>query len=130
MKPVQASCPDCGSSHTAARRELFHLLMDGVSLEGAFRWYDERAHRACPPKSLFVVLFLMTLGAMIPAMGFWVLEHYAAQYWLVTVAALLLACLIVDALLTLRRYKDWVDEWLCGDCQHSFKLAPVLALID
>lgn len=130
LKPVPVDCPDCGSSHTASRRELFHSLMNGASLQGAFGWYDERAHHACPPKSLFVVLLLMTLGAMIPAMGFWVLEHYAAQQWLIAVAGLLLACLVVDAVLTFRRYKDWVGEWLCGDCHQSFTPTPVLELIE
>ena len=99
--------------------------MNGVPLQETFSWYDTRERRALPPKSLFVLLFTLVLLVTVPATGFWFLEHYPALQWMSTVAAVLLACLMVDATLTYQRYKNWSGEWLCGDCKGVF--APEMA---
>lgn len=113
-------CPGCGSHQVASRRQLFHLIVDGISLEGAFNWYDERARHAYPPRSLFVVLGLLAFGLSIPAVGFWILGYFPALQLLGGIASVLIACLLIDFLLTYKRYKNWVEEWLCGECQSVF----------
>ena len=122
MSTDHATCPACGSPHIASRRALFHQLMDGAAFGDAFGWYDEKAHHAVPPKSLFIVLSLLLLGLAVPAAGFWFLQHYPALQLLGSVAGILFVCLLTDVLLTYRRYKTWAGEWLCGDCQKVFAI--------
>jgi hypothetical protein len=113
-------CPGCGSRQVASRRQLFHLIVEGITLEGVFNWYDKRVRHAYPPKSLFVILGLLVLGLSVPAMGFWFLGHFPALQLLVGIASVLIACLLIDFLLTYKRYRNWVEEWLCGECQNVF----------
>jgi len=70
-------------------------------------------------------MFLLAIAVLtIPVTGFWVLEHFPAVTLLLSIAALLLVLLLVDVLLTYRRYKVWVGQWLCGRCRGVF--APTL----
>ena len=120
MSQLARNCPRCGSGKTASRRQLFHSLMCDVRPQGVFSWYDDSEPQALPPKSLFFMLLVLIAVLSVPAVGFWLLEHYPAVIWLVSVAALLSAVLLVDILLTYRRYKDWVGQWLCGSCREVF----------
>jgi len=97
--------------------------MDGTPVTGAFGWYSASLPRACPPKSLFVILSLWILGMALPAAGLWLFGFYLALQWLAIMALLSLLGLLVDVLLTYRRYKTWGGEWLCGECRGVFKLA-------
>lgn len=113
-------CPHCGSSNTASRRALFHTLMCGAQPQGAFAWYGERVPQALPPKSLLVIFLILIAALAVPAVGFWFLKHEYAVTWLLSVAALTLAVLVVDVSLTYRRYKAWAGQWLCGRCREVF----------
>ena len=95
--------------------------MAHTPVTGAFGWYDTSLPHACPPKSLFVILFLLILGMALPAVGLWLSGFYLALQWLIAMAMLSLLGLLIDVLLTYRRYKNWGDEWLCGECRGVFK---------
>lgn len=113
-------CPSCGSEQTASRRQLFHRLMYGAQPQSAFRWYGDGDPKALPPKSLFVMFTILMVVLAVPAIGCWFLQHYSALTGLLLVAALTLAFLLVDVLLTYRRYKVWAGQWLCGCCRGVF----------
>jgi hypothetical protein len=87
---------------------------------GIFAWYDESVRGACPPKSLFIVLLAVTGILVLPAVGLWVRELYAALAVLLSSVLILLACLCFDLFSTLRRYRAWHEEWLCGECRSNF----------
>lgn len=99
--------------------------MAETPVTGAFGWYSARFPHACPPKSLFVIFFLLSLAMALPAVALWSLGFYLALQWLIVIALLSLPALLIDVLLTYRRYKNWGDEWLCGECRGVFK--PSLA---
>ena len=98
--------------------------MAGVNIHGVFSWYDSEVRNAYPPKSVLLLLGLPLLLICLPAAGFWLLDYYAATKWLASVVVLLLVCLLFDVLLTYRRYKSWVREWLCGICHQVFEPEP------
>ena len=92
-------------------------------MDQAFSWYGEHSPYAFPPKSLFVVLLLLA-AVCVPGLLFWLPEGYAessgaAPLIAMTVAALS-TCLVVDVLLTYRRYKAWAKQRLCGDCKKVY----------
>jgi hypothetical protein len=95
-------------------------MMDKETGPG-FHWYDQRAPDACPPKSMFVILLMMIIAAVIPAGMFWYMEQYSALTWLASASLMLAGCLLFDALSTYRRYKEWGSEWLCSNCRSAFK---------
>ena len=88
--------------------------------QGVFAWYDEGVRGACPPKSLFLVLLAVTGILVLPAIGLWVRELYAVLAVLLSSVLVLLACLCFDLFSTLRRYRAWREEWLCGKCRSNF----------
>jgi hypothetical protein len=94
--------------------------MCGAQPQGAFAWYGEREPQALPPKSLLVIFLILIAALAVPAAGFWFLKHEYAVTWLLSVAALTLAVLVVDVLLTYSRYKVWAGQWLCGRCREVF----------
>lgn len=119
-RPMDETCPRCGSRRTASRRQLFHWLMDGGVRPGHFGWYSVEEPDAMPPKSLFVVLLLLLLGMSVPFIGLLLLGHYLALRWLSVMLLLILAGLLFDVFATYRRYKQWDEQWLCGECQSIF----------
>ena len=122
-----ATCPYCGSSRTASRRQLFHCLMQEQPLSRAFSWYSERTAGACPPKSLFFILLVMLALLGLPAAGLWARELHATLSLLGYALAVLLLCLAADLLVTFRRYRSWGSQWLCGDCRATFRRAGATA---
>ena len=115
------SCPDCRSPQTASRRQLFHCLMAGNELGKSFEWYSDRIPQACPPRSLFVVFMSLLVGMSVPAVILWYMGFYSALPALGAVSLCLLACLLLDVLLTYRRYKTWSRHWVCGSCKTVFQ---------
>ena len=88
--------------------------------QGVFSWYGDHEPQALPPKSLVVIFLLTLLVLAIPAAGFWALGQFPAVTSLMWVFVLLLAFLLLDVLLTYRRYKIWGGQWLCGQCRSVF----------
>jgi hypothetical protein len=86
-------------------------------LPEAFHWYSEAAPNACPPRSLFVLLLVVSVLAAIPAAGLWYLGNYPATAWLGVLGLFLLAALLIDVLSTYKRYRLWAREWLCASCR-------------
>jgi hypothetical protein len=95
--------------------------MAGNALGKSFEWYSERVPQACPPRSLFVVFMGLLVGMSIPAVILWYLGYYSALQALGVVSLCLLACLLLDVLLTYRRYKNWSRHWVCGSCRAVFQ---------
>jgi len=116
-----AQCPNCGSAHTASRRELFLGLMQGGAGSVAFSWYSERVARAHPPKSIFVMLLVLAPIPVLVAAFFWLTGYPGGGQWLLLSALLLLAGLLVDGAATYRRYRHWRRERLCGACRTVFE---------
>ena len=119
-------CPDCRSPQIASRRQLFHCLMTGNTLGKTFQWYSERIPQACPPRSLFVVFMGLLLGLSVPTVILWFMGFYSALTALGVACLCLLACLLIDVLLTYRRYKSWSSYWVCGDCKTVFTTQQTL----
>lgn len=112
-------CPHCHSTQVVSRRQLFLCDAQQGSLPAAFDWYDASVPSALPPKSLFMQLLLAVLVCAIPL----ALLGYSLSFSLesaFTLAGLLLAvtvaCLLVDLLVTHRRYRQWASECVCGNC--------------
>ena len=114
------TCPHCGSSVTASRRQLFYALLGEADVPQTFTWYDESQPHVFPPKSLFMMLLTVSLILSLPTLGFWLYGMGPAIEWLALVVLALVACLGIDVALTHRRYRSWGQEWLCGDCQAVF----------
>ena len=115
-------CPHCGSSRVASRRQLFLSMMGGDQLPG-FTWYGESVPGALPPKSLFVRLGVVALGGLLSLVALFYGGMLSPQILVgaaFTIAAAVLSCLLLDVLLTYRRYRDWAAEWLCADCCLQF----------
>ena len=114
------SCPHCGSSRTASRRQLFHWLMAETGTPGYFAWYHDQLPRALPPSSLVVLPGLLLIGMMLPMMGLWLLGHVLALQWLAALALIVLLALLFDIFSTFRRYQQWGRQWLCAECRLPF----------
>jgi hypothetical protein len=99
--------------------------MEGKSTGGTFGWYSELVPRACPPKSLFVILFLLVLGSAVPTAGLLLLGYDQGTDWLPLLVLLLLLGLVFDVFTTYRRYRTWGGECLCGECRSVFSPALI-----
>lgn len=105
---------------TASRRQLFYRLLENPDPPSVFNWYTLDSPQACPPRSLFVLLLLFTAAVSLPAVGLGFMGHQPAMYWLLGIAAMLLACLLYDVFSTYGRYRDWRAQWLCSRCRRVF----------
>ncbi len=92
-------------------------------MPAAFEWYDASLPSALPPKSLFMQLLLAVSAGAIPL----AVLGYSLSFTLesaFTIAGILLvaiiACLLVDLLITHRRYRQWASECVCGRCCAVF----------
>lgn len=109
-------CPACGSHETYSRRQLFHNLMANVCSGTSFSWYNASTPGACPPKSSFVIL-LGLVGVVVLPLGLYLLAPEFS--WLnlsVLIVLTLLTGLLVDILLTSKRYQQWNKQRVCGNC--------------
>jgi hypothetical protein len=116
---LSCHCPQCQSTDTASRRQLFRQIVADESMDQAFSWYGEHSPRAFPPKSFFVVLLLL-VTVCVPLLFLWLPEGYAVPALIEVGLAALLAALVADLLLTYRRYKVWAKQWLCGHCKKAY----------
>ena len=99
--------------------------MERGSAGKAFSWYGESIPRACPPKSLFVILFLVVLGVAVPTATLLLLGYLHGTDWLILVVLALLLGFVFDVCMTYRRYRAWGVECLCGECRSVFSLALI-----
>ena len=121
------TCPCCGSTRTASRRQLFHWLMGQGRAPGPFTWYNERVPQALPPASLAVLPALLLLGMSLPMAGFWLLGHSMALKSLAVMALVVLLALLIDVLSTYQRYRLWGRQWLCAECREAFTIGAISA---
>jgi O-antigen/teichoic acid export membrane protein len=90
-------------------------------MDSGFSWYGEHCADAFPPKSLFVVLLILT-ALCIPALYMLLPEDAPAAPLIALAVAALSVCLITDVLSTFRRYKLWANQRICGNCRRSYPL--------
>jgi hypothetical protein len=61
------------------------------------------------------------MGALtLIAATLWMRGVQPALSWLPVPLLVLLCCVVYDLLKTLRRYREWGCEWLCGECRAVF----------
>lgn len=116
-------CAYCNSTQIVSRRQLFLCDAQHGCLPAAFDWYDASLPSSLPPKSLFVQFLVAVAVGAVPL----VLLGYSLPFSLestFTLAGILLAaivaCLLLDLLVTHRRYRQWASECVCGHCRAVF----------
>ena len=121
MSEPARCCPGCGSARIASRRQLFRALVTGRPLAGGFGWYSEGTPGAFPPRSL-ALMQALPMGALgLIAAALWTRGVEQALLWLPVPLLALLCCIAYDLLGTLRRYRAWGCQWLCGECRAVFQ---------
>jgi hypothetical protein len=126
-------CPHCNSSRIASRRQLFLCLMNSGSTPCGFDWYALKTIGALPPKSLFIQLLSWVLVFALPLLIIGYIAEISGATLLASAGmtlAAVLACLLADLLLTYGRYRNWAQEWVCGDCQRGFRPAALLLSVN
>lgn len=116
-------CPHCSGVRIASRRQLFLCLMNSASTPRGFEWYALEAPGALPPKSLFIQLLSGVLVFTLPLLLIGYFAEISGEVFLTAAGmalAAVLTCLLADLLLTYRQYRNWAQEWVCGDCQRAF----------
>jgi hypothetical protein len=116
-------CPCCGSAHTATRRQLFYFLMEAGCTPRGFEWYSKAFPGALPPKSLFIQFGIVALLMLLPLWAMSVVGVISVQWLSLAFSSslvMLVACLMIDLLVTYRRYRSWSEQILCAHCQASF----------
>ena len=65
------------------------------------------------------------MGALgLVAAALWMGGVEPALFWLPVPLFALLCCIACDLLGTLRRYRAWGCQWLCGECRAVFQRVP------
>jgi hypothetical protein len=108
----------------ASRRQLFLCLMNGHGPPRGFEWYTLEARAALPPKSLFVQLMSGLVVYALPLLLFGYVAGISGETILSAAGMIVsaaVACLFADLLLTYRQYRQWAEDWICGDCRQVFR---------
>ncbi len=113
-------CPACGSERIARRGALFRSVMRNELPAATFDWYSLEHDGARPPKSLFLLGIVLFLVVSLPAVVLWSLGWYQLIPWLVAAGTVLVCALVLDILITHKRYRRWASGWVCDECRHTF----------